>query len=73
VLFRGYVGHIINNTEGGGGGFFQTGKGLRQGDPLSPVLFNLVVDILPKMLQKASNDHLIRGLGKDLIEGGVIS
>jgi hypothetical protein len=25
------------------------------------------------MLQKASNDHLIRGLGKDLIEGGVIS
>jgi hypothetical protein len=70
ILIRGSVGLIINNTEGE---FFQTGKGLRQGDPLSPVLFNLVVDILSRMLQKASNDQLIRGLGGNLIEGGVIS
>jgi hypothetical protein len=70
ILIRGSVGLIINNTEGE---FFQTGKGLREGDPLSPVLFNLVVDILSRMLQKASNDQLIRGLGGNLIEGCVIS
>jgi hypothetical protein len=53
--------------------FFQTTKGMRQGDPLSPVLFNLVVDILSRMLQKATENGLIKGLGNEIIEGGVIS
>lgn len=35
------------------GNFFATGKRLRQGDPLSPLLVNLVVDTLTKMLFKA--------------------
>jgi hypothetical protein len=47
VVIRGSVGLNINNVEGE---FFQTCKGLRQGDP--PVLFNLVVDVLSRMLQK---------------------
>jgi hypothetical protein len=53
--------------------FFQTTKGMRQGDLLSPVLFNLVVDILSRMLQKATENGLIKGLGNEIIEGGVIS
>lgn len=70
VAIRGSVGLTINNVEGE---FFQTGKGLRQGDPLSPVLFNLVVDVLSRMLQKAAGERLIKGLGEGLVEGGVIS
>jgi hypothetical protein len=70
VVIRGSVGLTINNVEGE---FFQTGKGLRQGDPLSPVLFNLVVDVLSRMLQKAAGERLIKGLGEGLVEGGVIS
>jgi hypothetical protein len=70
ILFRGSVGVIINNEEGE---FFQIGKGLRQGDPLSPLLFNLVVDVLSRMLQKAANVELIRGLGGNLVPGGVVS
>jgi hypothetical protein len=35
ILFRGSVGVIINNEEGG---FFQTGKGLRQGGPSIPLV-----------------------------------
>jgi hypothetical protein len=53
------VGVTINNVKGE---FFQTGKGLRQGDPLSLLLFNLVVDILSRMLQKVVGEGLIRGL-----------
>jgi hypothetical protein len=33
---------------------FKTGKRLRQGDPRSPSLFNLVGDVLTRMLAKAA-------------------
>jgi hypothetical protein len=32
-----------------------------------------VVDALTRMLQKASSVGLIRGLGRDLVPGGVVS
>jgi hypothetical protein len=60
----------LNGTEGN---FFPTGKGLRQGDPMSPVLFNLVVDVFTRMLIKAECNNLIRGLCPQLYPGGIIS
>ena len=49
---------IIMN--GGVTEFFTHRKGLRQGDPLSPMLFNLVVDVLQKMIQVVNASHNIR-------------
>ncbi|XP_062106372.1 uncharacterized protein LOC133817788 [Humulus lupulus] len=41
-------------------GQFKGGKGLRQGDPISPLLFVIVMDYLTRMLIKASNDKGFR-------------
>ncbi len=45
------------------GPFFQTFKGLRQGDPLSPLLFNLAAEALTLLVKRAEENSLIEGLG----------
>ena len=65
----GSVGVKLNNCESD---FFLAGKGLRQGDPISPLLFNLVVDVLTKMLSKAADHSLIAGLYPEVCPGGII-
>jgi hypothetical protein len=52
---------------------FKTRKGLRQRDPMSPMLFNLVGDVLTRMLAKAASQGLVRGLASFLRGEGVIS
>ena len=44
---------------------------MRQGDPLSPILFNFVADGLARMIRKAQENGLISGLIDHFIEGGV--
>jgi hypothetical protein len=44
------------------GNYFQTLKGLRQGDPLSPILFNIVADMLAILIARAKEDGQIGSL-----------
>lgn len=77
-----WIGWIKNIVKGGSvsvqmnweeSNSFKVGKGLRQGVPISPLLFNLIGDVLTKMLKKATNNGLIKVVLNDCREGGVIS
>jgi hypothetical protein len=46
---------------------FQSFKGVRQGDCLSPLLFNIVVDCRTRMVIRAQQNNLMTGLVKNRI------
>jgi hypothetical protein len=65
---RGSVGIKVNDDVGHN---FQTRKGLRQGDPLSPILFNIVADMLAILIARAKEEGQVGSLIPHLVDGGV--
>ena len=55
---KGSVGIKVNDDIGH---YFQTHKGLRQGDPMSPILFNIVVDMLAILIGRAKETGQVGG------------
>lgn len=65
---KGSVGTKVNDDIGH---YFQTLKGLRQGDPMSPILFNIVADMLTVLIGRAKEKGQVGGLIPHLVDGGV--
>ena len=50
--------------------FFGSSKGLRQGDPLSPMLFLIMMEVFSRMLKRVQGADLIRSFKVDGRRGG---
>jgi hypothetical protein len=53
------------------GPYFTTHARVRQGDPLSPLLFDVVGDGLAMLIKKAKEEGIISGLVPHLVDEGV--
>jgi hypothetical protein len=61
-------GSVAINVNEDVGHFFQTRKDLRQGDPLSPILFNLVTDMVAILIKRAKEDGKISGVVSHVVD-----
>jgi hypothetical protein len=48
--------------------YFQMRKGLRQGGPLSPILFNIIADMLANMINRAKEYGQVGGLIPHIVD-----
>ena len=65
---KGSVGIKVNDDIGH---YFQTHKGPRQEDSMSPLLFNIVADMLAVIIGRAKQHGHVEGLVPHLVDGGV--
>ena len=67
-------GHTAININGEVGPFFKASRGVKQGDPVSPLLFNLAVEALAGILDKAKlAGHLKRVVSHLVPDGGGVT
>jgi hypothetical protein len=64
-------GQTAININGEVGQYFRNARGVRQGDPLSPILFDFMVDALAAILTRAKESGHIQGVVSHLIPGGM--
>ncbi len=64
----GHVGIKVNDQIGN---CFQTYNGLRQGDPLSHILFNIVADLFTLLIKRAKKAGLLNGVIPHLVDDGL--
>jgi hypothetical protein len=68
MVTGGSVGIKVNDDIGP---CFQTKRGLRQGDPMSLILFNIVADMLALLFNRAKVAGQVRGVIPHLVDDGL--
>jgi hypothetical protein len=68
MVLGGSVGIKVNDDIGP---YFQTKRGLRQGYPMSPILFNIIPDMLALLINRAKTDGQIKGVIPHLVDNGL--
>jgi hypothetical protein len=68
ILEHGTVAVKMNNNVGN---YFLSYKGVRQGDPLSSLLFNFPADVLTRMVTVVPSNLLVTGLAENIVDHGV--
>jgi hypothetical protein len=51
--------------------YFRTYQGLRQGDPLSPIMLNLVAEVLATLMRKVASQGKLKGVMEHIIPDGI--
>ncbi|KAK1685344.1 hypothetical protein QYE76_046192 [Lolium multiflorum] len=64
-------GQTVVNVNGVIGENFRNARGVRQGDPLSPILFDFMVDSLAAIIARATESGHLKGVVPHLIPGGI--
>ena len=64
-------GSVAININDEVGPYFQTKKRPSTGDPLSPILFNIVADMLAILIKRAKADNQISGIVPHLVDEGL--
>lgn len=64
-------GRVVVKVNNQIGPYFPTFKGVRHGEPLSPLLFDIIADGLALLLKKAQHNRIIRDPMPQLIDGGL--
>ena len=54
-------------------GFFGSSRGIRQGDPLSPLLFAMVMEALSRMMTRAVSHNLLSGFRVNAVGSNPLS
>jgi hypothetical protein len=68
MVTGGSVGIKVNNDIGP---YFQMKRGLRQGDPMSLILLNIIADMLALLINRTKADGQIRGVIPHLVDDGL--
>nr|XP_051190566.1 uncharacterized protein LOC127303892 [Lolium perenne] len=68
VVADGTLSVKVNDRKGA---YFGSHKGVRQGDPFAPFLFNMAANSLAKMISVAQQNGLLTGLADNIVQYGV--